>query len=595
MPPASALPAGPIGGLTPDETAALEESLLDFDLGALEELPPLDLPTPPAGPAEPAARGILEEELELGSIEDFELELDELPELDLLEPAAGPAGEEPAMGAAPPAMPVAAAPTEPPPAAPPPRTEPRPRERDEDLVTEAEVLAKYGLEEKALERVREVLRANPRHLDAHALLVQLHLEKGRHARVVELANVMSKVAAKAGSPDAWLRVKKRLVAAGYRLEGERVAAPPRERPAARDTVAQLLEGLLEPGAKPRKGAAKEKAAPAIGPAPPAAAAEPPAAGPALRKTAPRPRPQAAADRLAELASQTAPAKPRRPAAAPPTAAEPAATKAAPAPAPPAKAAPQPARSGKIDLRQIGREIAAEEFGEIAELLAASSPPDVPPPAAAARRQPDAILDETGGMSWLDEADARRAAGAGAGTGGDQLFAEEEGFFDFASELKQELSREGIFEGEMLLQPREQSLEEIVEGFKRGVAENLSPTDYETHFNLGIAYREMGLLDEAIGEFQLAAKSPAHLVSCCSMLGLCFLDKGLPELATKWYRRGLAAPNVAEEDALGLLYDLGNVQMGLGEPEEAYKTFVELYGINTNYRDVVAKLEELGHR
>jgi hypothetical protein len=53
--------------------------------------------------------------------------------------------------------------------------------------------------------------------------------------------------------------------------------------------------------------------------------------------------------------------------------------------------------------------------------------------------------------------------------------------------------------------------------------------------------------------------------------------------------------VAEEDVLGLLYDLGNVQMALGESEAAYKTFVELYGINTNYRDVVAKLEELGRR
>ena len=78
----------------------------------------------------------------------------------------------------------------------------------------------------------------------------------------------------------------------------------------------------------------------------------------------------------------------------------------------------------------------------------------------------------------------------------------------------------------------------VEGFKKGVAEHLSPTDYDTHFNLGIAYREMGLLDEAIGEFQIAAKEPSHLVLCCSMLGLCFLDKGLPELAIRWYRRGL---------------------------------------------------------
>ncbi len=194
------------------------------------------------------------------------------------------------------------------------------------------------------------------------------------------------------------------------------------------------------------------------------------------------------------------------------------------------------------------------------------------------------------MSWLDEAEA----GRGKEGGGGQLFADEDDFFDLAGELEQELSREeGLRGSDLLVQPVEQSLEQIVEGFKKGVAENLSPTDFDTHFNLGIAYREMGLLDEAIGEFQLASKSPSLLVACCSMLGLCFLDKGLPELAIKWYRRGLESPNVSEDDSLGLLYDMGNVYDTQGDTDTAYKTFVEIYGINTNYRDVVARIEELG--
>ncbi len=143
------------------------------------------------------------------------------------------------------------------------------------------------------------------------------------------------------------------------------------------------------------------------------------------------------------------------------------------------------------------------------------------------------------------------------------------------------------------QQAEQSLEEIVEGFKKGVSEHLSPTDYDTHFNLGIAYREMGLLDEAIGEFQVAAKDAGHLVLCCSMLGLCFLDKGLPELAVKWYKRGLESPALSEEDNLGLLYDLGCAYLVVDDTASAYKAFVDLYGINNTYRDVVARIEELG--
>ena len=163
----------------------------------------------------------------------------------------------------------------------------------------------------------------------------------------------------------------------------------------------------------------------------------------------------------------------------------------------------------------------------------------------------------------------------------------------AAELEQELSDEEIFgDDELAVAPQEQTLEEIVEGFKKGVSENLSEEDYGTHFNLGIAYREMGLLDEAIGEFQLAAKSPDLLVECCSMLGLSFLDKGLPELAVKWYKRALATGDLSEEKHLGLLYDLGNAYLAMGDKRAAQDTFVEVYGINSNYRDVVARLEEV---
>ena len=218
-------------------------------------------------------------------------------------------------------------------------------------------------------------------------------------------------------------------------------------------------------------------------------------------------------------------------------------------------------------------------------------PPIPPPGAPGGLYPG--LDDTGGMSWLDEADKRRPGKEGRS---ERLFDEEADFFDLAGELEQELSQDDHFgAGDGLVTPQEQSLEEIVEGFKKGVAEHLSPTDYDTHFNLGIAYREMGLLDEAIGEFQIAAKEPSHLVLCCSMLGLCFLDKGLPELAVRWYRRGLEAPGLSEEDNLGLHYDLGCAYLGLDDKESAYKVFVDLYGMDTSYRDVVARIEELGPR
>jgi tetratricopeptide (TPR) repeat protein len=77
-----------------------------------------------------------------------------------------------------------------------------------------------------------------------------------------------------------------------------------------------------------------------------------------------------------------------------------------------------------------------------------------------------------------------------------------------------------------------------------------------------------------------------------MLGLCFLEKGLPQLAIKWYRKGLETPGIREDDRLGLQYDLANVYADVGDKESAYKTFLDIYGSNASFRDVHDRLREL---
>ncbi len=564
--------------------------------------------------------------------------------------------------------------------------EPRVSEHEDDLITEAEVLAKYGLREKALERLEEAFALNPNHLGAYALQIGLYLELGRLERVAMLANEMGAIAAELGEAEPWGEVRERLIGAGFRIEGERrvfaapVAAPAAEPPPAERAAPELasepvtpatpvyepeaaldleaeeidltlepldvpplggdlwpalatpepevveaasaevevpeaevgeqlspLPAFVEPEAPPAfagAGSAEEAAplAPAVTP-PPAVAPAPPA---------PKKKKPGLADLDATLAAiagtvQRKPAK--RPAApAPPIAAAPIAASGASLSPPPAARAED--GGGLFDLKSIGADVEAE-----AQAAAPPPPalepalPAVLPPAPASADDFAATADDLDGieifaaepsapalddadLSWLDEASAQAAGGPGADH---KIFEAEEGFFDLAAELEEELKKEEAIHGESLFaQPHEQSLEEIVEGFKRGVAEHLSPEDYETHFNLGIAYREMGLLDEAIGEFQLAAKHPQRLVDCCSMLGMCFIDKGLPELAVKWYRRALDNPSLTENESLGLLYDLGSAYLLTGERDSAYKTFVDIYGVNTNYRDVVALLKELGH-
>ena len=138
-----------------------------------------------------------------------------------------------------------------------------------------------------------------------------------------------------------------------------------------------------------------------------------------------------------------------------------------------------------------------------------------------------------------------------------------------------------------------SLADIFREFQKGVDKQLGKEDYETRYNLGIAYKEMGLVDEAIAEFQLAAKDEGRLLECASMLGICFIEKGMPKLAVKWFEKGLQAPGRSDEEYQGLRYDLASALEQAGEGGRALALFTELYGQDASFRDVADKVRQLG--
>jgi len=117
-------------------------------------------------------------------------------------------------------------------------------------------------------------------------------------------------------------------------------------------------------------------------------------------------------------------------------------------------------------------------------------------------------------------------------------------------------------------------------------------DYETRYNLGIAYREMGLQNEAIAEFQYTVRSPEFFLESCAMLGLCFREKELFDLAEEWYKRGIEADNCPEESRLGLLFDMAEMFEQADRKEEALKIFKEIYKENAGYRDVGDHIDAL---
>ena len=123
-------------------------------------------------------------------------------------------------------------------------------------------------------------------------------------------------------------------------------------------------------------------------------------------------------------------------------------------------------------------------------------------------------------------------------------------------------------------------------------------DPETHYNLGVAFREMGLLDEAIGELQKVCQavdrghSFPHIMQTYTWLSLCFLDKGLPEAAIRWYEKALKLPTIDAETRTALHYELATSYEVAGDKSSALNHFMEVYGSNIDYRDVGERIKTL---
>ena len=194
--------------------------------------------------------------------------------------------------------------------------------------------------------------------------------------------------------------------------------------------------------------------------------------------------------------------------------------------------------------------------------------------------------------------AQAPAAAPAGSRAAPAPAEEPaGGFDLSAELGDLFGAQpAVWEEESATQGTDlgdASLADIFREFQKGVEKQLGKEDYETRYNLGIAYKEMGLVDEAIAEFQLAAKDDGRLLECASMLGICFLEKGMPKLAVKWFEKGLQAPGRSEDEYQALRYDLASAFEQGGDTARALEIFSELYGQDAQFRDVAEKVRRLG--
>jgi tetratricopeptide (TPR) repeat protein len=139
------------------------------------------------------------------------------------------------------------------------------------------------------------------------------------------------------------------------------------------------------------------------------------------------------------------------------------------------------------------------------------------------------------------------------------------------------------------------LEEIIDEFKQGVQNSISGEDHESHYDLGMAYMEMGLYDEAIAEFEIAQKGGPMELKSLEMVALCYLEKNEPADAVRELTRALEVPGHGPDETISIRYNLGMAHERLGNLDRALQHYEEVHVLNVDFLKVATKVRELKQR
>jgi len=139
---------------------------------------------------------------------------------------------------------------------------------------------------------------------------------------------------------------------------------------------------------------------------------------------------------------------------------------------------------------------------------------------------------------------------------------------------------------------EQDFHDMLARFKQGIDENIDETDFQSHYDLGVAFKEMGLLDEAIAELQKALRAPEGKLRTSEMLGVCFFEKAAYGVAESILRRGLELPASGDQERLGVLYWLGRALEEQGKKSDARDLYGRVFAVDIRFLDVEQRAKAL---
>jgi pilus assembly protein FimV len=445
-------------------------------------------------------------------------------------------------------------------------------------LTDVDLFSSYGLTQKAIDLLESVLERAPGHTPILERLLDLSVGSGNNTRTVELASMLEQIAIERNDRAGVERF------AELRKRFQRAAGivPAEDQPASAQPVAAAPSAPPE-FSVPVIQAELDEPAVAAAPEPEAEAEPEPEEVPAAADSAVHE--VDLSDEWAALSEQLDTAMHEEKLAAPPPPSPPPSPRqtvqAAPPPpppvAPPPRPAPvqmQPVASAELPAFDLELQPAApvgvvESETDDADSLLAGLGADLDSITSSLGESAEPVHAAMHNSAPSSKPAARAASGNGAPAAA---------------------ANGGALSG---------PLGDLFEEFRSELGEAKDDEDLETHYNLGIAYREMGLLEEAISEFQKVAssadKGPAfrYAMQCSTLLGLAFMEKGQPAIAAIWYERALKTPGLDQESILALRYDLGVAQELAGDTQAAFSSFSQVYAMNIDYRDVAERISLLG--
>ena len=220
-----------------------------------------------------------------------------------------------------------------------------------------------------------------------------------------------------------------------------------------------------------------------------------------------------------------------------------------------------------------------------ESLALMEPPAPPPTPEPRRSAPRVASSSAPRGKPAPEQPSLSAAGAEGGAG----------FINLGDLLRDEAiprSTRMVVEEQEPTGDEEADFADMLKKFKQGIAENVEEGDYQSHYDLGVAFKEMGLVDEAIAEFQKALRSPTNRMPTYEALGNCFLEKEQHAIAATVLARALNEKGYTDDQLVGVLYLLGRASEALNRHEDALTYYQRVFVVDIEFRDVADRISEV---